>query len=76
MQSPEVTRSRLYLDAIEKLLSEVQIYVIGSDGGRSPVNLHLTTPQGLSVPSWPSGLPNTPLCVPRLHSRCTRPSAS
>ena len=43
-KAPQVTRSRLYLDAMEKVLPKVKMYVIDSQGGRSPVNLRVTTP--------------------------------
>jgi len=43
-KAPEVTRSRLYLEAMEKILPKVKMYVIDSQGGRSPVNLRVTTP--------------------------------
>ena len=39
-----MTRSRLYLDAMEKILPKVKLYVIDSQGGRVPVNLRVTTP--------------------------------
>ena len=43
-KAPEVTRSRIYLDAMAKLLPKVKMYVIDSQNGRVPVNLRLTTP--------------------------------
>ena len=43
-KAPEVTRSRIYLDAMEKILPRVKLYVIDSQGGRVPVNLRVTTP--------------------------------
>jgi membrane protease subunit HflK len=43
-KAPEVTRSRLYLDSMEKILPKVKLYVIDSQGGRVPVNLRVTTP--------------------------------
>jgi membrane protease subunit HflK len=43
-KAPEVTRSRIYLDAMEKILPKVKMYVIDSQGGRVPVNLRVTTP--------------------------------
>ena len=33
-KAPEVTRSRIYLDAMEKILPKVKLYVIDSQGGR------------------------------------------
>jgi membrane protease subunit HflK len=43
-KAPDVTRSRIYLDAMEKILPKVKLYVIDSQGGRVPVNLRVTTP--------------------------------
>jgi membrane protease subunit HflK len=43
-KAPEVTRSRIYLDAMEKILPKVKLYVIDSQGGRTPINLRLTAP--------------------------------
>ncbi|HTT36078.1 MAG TPA: hypothetical protein VMH32_00260 [Burkholderiales bacterium] len=43
-KAPEVTRSRLYLDAMEKILPKVKMYVIDSEGGRAPVNLRVSAP--------------------------------
>jgi modulator of FtsH protease HflK len=45
-KAPEVTRSRLYLDSMEKILPKVKLYVIDSQGGRVPINLRVTTPGG------------------------------
>jgi modulator of FtsH protease HflK len=45
-KAPEVTRSRLYLDAMEKIMPKVKLYVIDSQGGRVPINLRVTTPAG------------------------------
>ncbi len=45
-KAPEVTRSRLYLDSMEKVLPKVKLYVIDSQGGRVPINLRVTTPSG------------------------------
>lgn len=43
-KAPDVTRSRIYLDAMEKILPRVKLYVIDSQGGRVPVNLRVTAP--------------------------------
>jgi membrane protease subunit HflK len=43
-KAPDVTRSRIYLDAMEKILPRVKLYVIDSQGGRMPVNLRVTAP--------------------------------
>ena len=43
-KAPDVTRSRLYLDAMEKILPKVKMYVIDSEGGRAPINLRVGTP--------------------------------
>jgi membrane protease subunit HflK len=38
----DVTRTRLYLEAMEKVLAKVQLYVIDSDKGRVPLHLRMT----------------------------------
>ncbi len=43
-KAPEVTRSRLYLDAMERIMPKVKMYVIDSQGGRVPVNLRVSAP--------------------------------
>ena len=43
-KAPEVTRSRIYLDSMEKILPKVKLYVIDSQGGRVPINLSVTAP--------------------------------
>ena len=43
-KAPDVTRSRIYLDAMEKILPKVKLYVIDSQGGRVPINLRVTAP--------------------------------
>jgi modulator of FtsH protease HflK len=43
-KAPDITRARLYLEAIEKLLPKAQLYVIDSDRGRVPLHLKLTGP--------------------------------
>ena len=43
-KAPEVTRSRIYLDSMEKILPKVKLYVIDSQHGRVPINLRLTAP--------------------------------
>src|SRR3989442_63038 len=40
-KAPEVTRTRLYLEAMEKVLPKVKKYVIDSEHGRKPINLRL-----------------------------------
>jgi membrane protease subunit HflK len=41
-KAPDITRRRLYLEAMEKILPRVKKYVIDSEGGRRPVNLRLS----------------------------------
>jgi membrane protease subunit HflK len=36
-----VTRTRLYLEAMEKVLPKVKKYVIDSERGQKPINLRL-----------------------------------
>ena len=43
-KAPDVTRSRIYLDSMEKILPKVKLYVIDSQGGRVPVNLRVAAP--------------------------------
>ncbi|HEV8262130.1 MAG TPA: FtsH protease activity modulator HflK [Burkholderiales bacterium] len=43
-KAPEVTRSRIYLDSMEKILPKVKLYVIDSQGGHVPINLRVTAP--------------------------------
>jgi membrane protease subunit HflK len=43
-KAPDITRSRLYLEAIEKVLPKVKLYVLDSDHGRVPLNLRVTAP--------------------------------
>lgn len=43
-KGPKITRTRLYLEAMEKVLPRVQFYVIDSDKGRIPLHLRLTGP--------------------------------
>ena len=40
-KAPDVTRSRLYLEAMEKILPRVKKYIIDSEHGQKPVNLRL-----------------------------------
>jgi membrane protease subunit HflK len=40
-KAPDITRSRLYLEAMEKVLPKVKKYVIDSEQGRRPMNLRL-----------------------------------
>jgi modulator of FtsH protease HflK len=40
----DITRTRLYLEALEKVLPKVQLYVIDSDKGRVPLHIRLTGP--------------------------------
>ena len=43
-KAPEITRSRLYLEAMEKILPKVKMYVIDTESGRAPLNLRVTGP--------------------------------
>jgi modulator of FtsH protease HflK len=44
LQAPEITRSRLYLEAMEKILPKVKLYVLDTDNGHAPLNLRVTGP--------------------------------
>ena len=43
-KAPDVTRARIYIDSMEKILPKVKLYVIDSQGGHVPINLRVTTP--------------------------------
>jgi modulator of FtsH protease HflK len=43
-KGPDVTRARLYLEAMEKILPKLQLYIIDSDKGRVPLHLRVTGP--------------------------------
>jgi modulator of FtsH protease HflK len=43
-KAPEITRTRLYLEAIEEILPKVQIYVVDTEKGRVPLNLRVGKP--------------------------------
>ena len=45
-KAPDVTRSRIYLDYMEKILPKVKLYIIDSQNGSVPINLRVTTPGG------------------------------
>jgi modulator of FtsH protease HflK len=40
-KAPDVTQTRLYLEAMEQILPEVQMYVIDSEDGQVPLNLRV-----------------------------------
>jgi membrane protease subunit HflK len=43
-KAPEITRARLYLEAMEEILPQVTMYVIDSEKGQVPVNLRVGAP--------------------------------
>ena len=43
-KAPEVTRTRTYLEAMEKILPKVLLYIIDSDKGRVPLHLRMNGP--------------------------------
>jgi membrane protease subunit HflK len=43
-KAPDITRARLYLEAMERTLPKVKMYVIDSQNGRVPLNLRVTSP--------------------------------
>jgi membrane protease subunit HflK len=43
-KAPEITRSRLYLEAMERILPKVQMYVIDTEKGQVPLNLRVGKP--------------------------------
>lgn len=43
-KAPDITQTRLYLEAMEQVLAKVEMYVIDSEGGQVPVNLRVGAP--------------------------------
>jgi modulator of FtsH protease HflK len=43
-KAPEITRSRLYLEAMERILPKVQMYVIDTEKGQVPLNVRVGKP--------------------------------
>jgi len=43
-KAPEINRTRLYLEAMEKILPKLQLYIVDSDKGRVPLHLRVTGP--------------------------------
>jgi membrane protease subunit HflK len=43
-KAPDVTQTRLYLEAMEQILPEVEMYVIDSEDGQVPLNLRVGAP--------------------------------
>jgi membrane protease subunit HflK len=43
-KAPEITRTRLYLEAMERILPKVRMYVVDSEGGRVPFTLRVGKP--------------------------------
>jgi membrane protease subunit HflK len=43
-KAPEISRTRLYMEAMEKILPKLQLYVVDSDKGRVPLHLRVTGP--------------------------------
>ena len=43
-KGPDITRTRLDLEALEKVLPRVRLYVVDSDKGRVPLHLRLSGP--------------------------------
>jgi membrane protease subunit HflK len=43
-KAPETSRTRLYLEAMEKILPKLQLYIVDSDKGRVPLHLRVTGP--------------------------------
>src|SRR5437867_3736208 len=44
-KAPDVTRTRLYLEAMEKILPKLKKYVIDTEHGKKPINLRLSPSQ-------------------------------
>ncbi|MBV9252175.1 MAG: FtsH protease activity modulator HflK [Acetobacteraceae bacterium] len=43
-RAPEVTRTRLYLEAMERIFRKVKTYIVDTQSGRVPLNLRVTSP--------------------------------
>ena len=43
-KAPEITRTRLYLEAMERILPKVRMYIVDSEGGRVPFTLRVGKP--------------------------------
>lgn len=43
-KAPDITRTRLYLEAMEKILPRVKLYVLDSAGDKAPLNLRVGGP--------------------------------
>lgn len=43
-KAPDVTQTRLYLEAMEQVLPDVTMYVIDSEGGQVPLNVRVGSP--------------------------------
>jgi modulator of FtsH protease HflK len=43
-KAPEITRSRLYLEAMEKILPKVKLYMLDTDHGHAPLSLRVPGP--------------------------------
>jgi membrane protease subunit HflK len=43
-KAPETSRTRLYMETMEKILPKLQLYIVDSDNGRVPLHLRLTSP--------------------------------
>ena len=41
VKAPELTRSRLYLETMEKTLPRVKAYILDTEHGQAPVNLRV-----------------------------------
>ncbi|MGI9332791.1 MAG: hypothetical protein ACR2RL_06485 [Gammaproteobacteria bacterium] len=56
-KAPEVTRVRLYMQAMENVLPRVEMYVIDSEGGKVPLNLRIGNPRAQLAGVTRSSLP-------------------
>jgi modulator of FtsH protease HflK len=41
-KAPEISRTRLYMEAMEKILPKLQLYIVDSDKGRVPLHLRMS----------------------------------
>ncbi len=44
-KAPDVSRTRIYLETMEKVLPKAKMHAVDSQNGRVPLSLRVTTPQ-------------------------------
>jgi len=70
-KAPDVTRTRLYLEAMEKILPKLQLYIIDSDKGTAwPLTSKVTGPYHNFNQPRSSGLPSPTIDSPADGAEC------